>query len=52
MRYEKAMTEYTFFNSSQWSDKAKLAEERLRRAKEVMKDAEKEFIEFARVNKM
>jgi hypothetical protein len=51
-RYERDMEKYIrISNSPHTPDKAKLMEERLIIAKEVMKDAEKEFIEFAKVNK-
>jgi len=51
--YEKAMDTWRISKSLSLGElKSKLAEERLIRAKEIMKDAEKEFIEFAKVNKI
>jgi hypothetical protein len=51
-RYEKAITEYTFYYGSQWKDREKLAEEKLAIAKQNAEDAKKEFVEFAKVNKI
>lgn len=50
--YEMAMKTYHLSKSSRWQDLyTKLAEEKLKIAKQNMEDAKKEFVEFARVDK-